>query len=86
MPGIDDRALRRAVSVDVGGADQKARDFLNWLLRSRQPNANERIFDDPCVPKSDQGLQSFDRQRQMRTTLVVYHRVNLIDDERARGL
>ena len=33
VPGIDDRAAWRAVSVDVGSADQKTRDFFNRLLR-----------------------------------------------------
>src|SRR6185295_5364630 len=32
-----------------------------------------------------QRLQSFDRQRQMRATLVIDHRMNLIDDQRAHG-
>ena len=48
------------------------RDFLNWLLRCRQPNAHRSFV--------TQRIQPLQRQGQMHTALVIRHGMNLVYD------
>ena len=59
------------------GADQKARHFLDRLLRRRQSDARQR--------PAGERLQTLERERQMRAALVAGNGVNFIDDHGAAG-
>ena len=78
MPSVNDVARRLAVD-DVGSADQKARDLLDGVLRSRQPDPNEFAI-------LDQGFESLEGQGQVASALVADKRVDLVDDDRTRAL
>src|SRR5437879_4880938 len=59
---IDDDGIRPRVSR-VTAPSEKMRNLLDWLLRSGESY--------PHGPPVGQRLQTFQRQRQMRATLVV---------------
>ena len=69
---------------------KKIRDQLNRILRRRKPNAlrrrthpgQHRSRRQPILA-AHQRVQPLQRQRQVRSALVIGERVNLIDDHRA---
>ena len=71
MARVDDGAL------GAFSADQKARHFLDGLLRGRQADARET--------RPRQCFQPFQRQGQVSAALVGGERMDLVDDDRARG-
>ena len=77
VPGVDDHAARRAVRLDVGRPHQEARHLLDRLLGGGEADAQEAAAE---------RLQAFEREREVRSPLVVRHRVDLVDDHRADGL
>src|SRR5262245_21015296 len=77
MAGVDDRAMRTAIGRETTGADQQARDFIDRLLRRREPDALQ--------PAAGQRVETLHGKRQVRATLVGGDGVNLVDDQR-RGI
>ena len=77
MAGVDDRAFRFAARPCGAGADQKAGDQLDRLLRRRQADALQ--------PPAAQRVEPLQRQREMRAALVRRDRVDLVDDDGLRG-
>ena len=77
MAAVDDRAIGHALRIDMAGADEEARDFLDRLLRGRQADAGQ--------PALAQRLEPLQRQRQMAAALVVGNRMDLVDDHAARA-
>ena len=75
VAGIDDRAIERGTFGRR--ADQEPRHLLDRLLRRGQTDAGE--------PPPAQNIQAFQRQREMAAALVAGERVDLVDDDRARG-
>src|SRR5215472_227598 len=67
MAYIYDHRIRPSV------ANQKMGNFFDGLLGSRKPDAHWRL--------SSQRFQSFERQRQMGSALVICNRVNFINDD-----
>ena len=92
MTTVDDRAVGGVIGIDVCIADEKARDFVDWTLRGGETDADKfRISDfgfrianfvllELSVVLPNKFLQPFDGKREMRTALVAYHRMNLIND------
>src|SRR5205809_128746 len=78
MTGVDYRAVRSALFIDVCGANQKSRDFFDGLLRGRKPNANQVVL--------NKGLEAFDRKSEVRASLIADHRVDFVYDQGARCL
>ncbi len=76
VPGVDDRAVGLAVGTDAPTAYQETRDFLNGLLRCRQTDTGESAT---C-----KRLESLQRERKVQAALAAYHRVNFVDNDRAR--
>jgi len=75
-----DLALVAAVDDRAAGllrADQEARHLLDRLLRRRQPDALQ-------APAAHV-VEALERQREVRAAARLEHRVDLVDDHRARG-
>ena len=75
VAAVDDGAARPLSRAR--GADEKARDLLDRLLRCRQSDARQRA--------GRERLQSLDRERQVGAALVAGNRVNFIDDDGTAG-
>ena len=78
LDGQIERAPRRDLHDDrrrPPTAAQKLRDHLDWFLRGRQADADDRLI--------GQRLETLQRERQMRSALVVGHRVDFVDNHRA---
>ena len=75
MAGVDDAASGRGSALGAG-ADEEMRHLLDRLLRCREADAEQRV-----AAKRGEALQ---REREMRAALVGRHRMDLVDDHRAR--
>src|SRR5581483_11720341 len=76
ITGIDDPAIRLTIIAKVPGSHQEACYVLDRLLRRREA--------DPCQWLPRKGLETFERQSQMESSLVADHGVYLIDDHAPR--
>jgi hypothetical protein len=68
MPNVDDHRIGAATPRE------KVRDFFNRLLRGGKSDPHRRFV--------SQSLEAFERQRQMRSALVICDGVDLINDYR----
>ena len=74
---VDDAAVGVAIRIHARAADQEPRRILDRLLRRRQADAGGA--------PADQGIQAFQRQRQVAAALAGQQRMDLVDDDRAHG-
>ena len=75
VPDVDDSASGGGVVPCDARTNQETSHLFDWVLRRRQA--------DPRSLASDQGLEPFQRKRQVRPALVGHHGVNFVDDDRA---
>jgi hypothetical protein len=74
VPDVQHRAIRLAVGPDVFHADQEAGNVVDGPLRGRQADPHRRQFAE-C-------LEPFQRQRQVRASLIASQGVDFVDDHR----
>ena len=79
MAEVDDRAVRRAVGVDVAAADEELGDLLDRPLRRREANARGPL---PAV-RRDHVVEPRGGEREVAAPAVARQRVDLVDDQRA---
>ena len=77
VTGIDNGAPRRAVRVDVRGANQKPCYLFNRFLCGRKADA--------CEAPARQMIEAFERKGQMGTALVVGHGMDFVHDDGLDG-
>ncbi len=77
VAGVDDAAVRAGRAL-APGADEKARDVLDRLLRRRQAHPQQAV--------AALRIESLQRQRQMGAALVRGDGVDLVDDDGPRRL
>ncbi|HEX5517252.1 MAG TPA: hypothetical protein VFX32_06610 [Pseudolabrys sp.] len=70
---VDDRAISCTVRSYMLRSDEKPRDFFDRLLRGAQADALQRA--------AGQGVETFERERQMSPALVLRHCMYLVDDQ-----
>ena len=77
VPRVDDRADRLSVRTHAFGPDahEQLCHELDRPLGRREP--------DPRRPLVAEGVQSFERERQVGAAFVPRHRVDLVDDHRS---